>query len=168
MSAFSTKNQEAGLFLSLNNDIVKMANMFDSIQDIKKLLYYIEKDPLQQPDVKERLVDKTIWRTPLVPLHNETDKDASYISITLLIEDLEGERNHGRTTIAIDVWCPPEQWIINDGIRPLVICDYVDKAMKTKFVQTSGVKYRLTRLIYNKLSDRLLGYRMVYETILEN
>ena len=40
--------------------------------------------------------------------------------------------------------------------------------MRTKFVQTSGVKYRLDQVINAKLSDRLIGFRMVYETILEN
>lgn len=167
MTAFSTKNQEASLFLSLNNDITKIAYTLDSIPEIRKLIYHIEKDPLQQAEVRTSLVDKTIWRTPLVPLHNETDIDASYISVNLLMEDIGTNKNNAQTTIAIDVWTPPEQWIINDGLRPLVICDYVDKVMKN-FNQTSGVRYRLDRIINAKLSDRLLGYRMVYETILEN
>lgn len=167
MTAFSTKNQEASLFLSLNNDITKIAYTLDSVPEIRKLIYHIEKDPLQQAEVKTSLVDKTIWRTPLVPLHNETDIDASYISVNLLMEDVGTNKNNAQTTIAIDVWTPPEQWIINDGLRPLVICDYVDKVMKN-FNQTSGVRYRLDRIINAKLSDRLLGYRMVYETILEN
>lgn len=167
MTAFSAKNQEASLFLSLNNDITKIAYTLDSIPEIRKLIYHIEKDPLQQKEVKTSLVDKTIWRTPLVPLHNETDIDASYISVNLLMEDVGTNKNNAQTTIAIDVWTPPEQWIINDGLRPLVICDYVDKVMKN-FNQTSGVRYRLDRIINAKLSDRLLGYRMVYETILEN
>lgn len=167
MTAFSTKNQEASLFLSLNNDITKIAYTLDSIPEIRKLIYHIEKDPLQQAEVRTSLVDKTIWRTPLVPLHNETDIDASYISVNLLMEDIGTNKNNAQTTIAIDVWTPPEQWIINDGLRPLIICDYVDKVMKN-FNQTSGVRYRLDRIINAKLSDRLLGYRMVYETILEN
>ena len=168
MSAFSSKSKEASLFLSLNNDITKLASVLDSIPEIRKLLYYIDKNALEQPEVKISLVDKTIWRTPLVPLHNETDIDASYIAINLLMEDIGQERNNALTTLAIDVWTPPEQWIINDGLRPLIICDYIDKAMRTKFVQTSGVKYRLERIINAKLSDRLIGFRMVYETILEN
>jgi hypothetical protein len=168
MSAFTTSEQESGLFLSLNNDITKIAQALDSSQEIKKLIYYIDKNPLQKEDVADSLVDKTIWRTPLIPLHNETDIDASYISVNLLMEDIGTNRNNAATTIAIDVWSPPEQWIINDGLRPLIICNYIDKIMRTHFVQTSGVKYRLDRIINAKLSDRLLGYRMVYETILEH
>ena len=108
MSAFSSKNQEASLFLSLNNDITRLAAVLDSTPEIRKLLYYIDKNALEQPEVKMSLVDKTIWRTPLIPLHNETDVDASYISINLLMEDIGNERNNAITTIAIDVWTPPD------------------------------------------------------------
>lgn len=168
MGVFSSKNQEADLFLSLNNDINRIAQLLDSIPEIRQLLYYIEKDPLQQPELKTTLVDKTIWRTPLIPLHNETDKDASYISVSLLEDDLGAGLNSSNTMIAIDVWTPPEQWIINDGLRPYLICHYIEKAMKRQFVQTSGVRYRLTQVVNAKLSDRLVGFRMVYESILEN
>lgn len=168
MDVFSTKSQEASLFLSLNNDITRIANTLDNDENIRKLLYYIDRDPLEKDPVQISLVDKTIWRTPLIPLHNETDVDASYISINLLMEDLDGGRNNASTTIAIDVWTPPEQWIINAGLRPLIICDYIDKVMTNQFIQTSGVKYRLDQVIYSKLSDRLIGFRMVYATVLEN
>lgn len=168
MSVFNTENQESNLFLSLNNDINRIVHALDSVQEIRQLLYYIENDPLQQPEVKMSLVDKTIWRTPLIPLHNETDIDASYISVNLLMDDLTSGDNSSETTIAIDVWSPPEQWIINDGLRPFLICYYVDKVMRTKLRQTSGVKYRLQQVINAKLSDRLIGFRLVYETILEN
>lgn len=168
MTAFSTKNQESNLFLSLNNDIIRISKLLDSVPEIRKLIYYREKNPLQQDDVKISLVDKTICRKPLIPIHNETDIDASYISINLLLSDVGDNRNAAMTTIAIDVWTPPEQWIINDGLRPLIICDYIDKVMKNNFIQTSGVKYRLEQIINSNLSDRLLGFRMVYETIFEN
>lgn len=167
MSVFSSLNQEAGLFLSLNNDILRIAQSLDSVPEIKKLLYYREDNPLDQEEVKVSLVDKTIWRVPLVPLHNETDKDTSYITISLLMEDLSQGRNQAFTTVAVDIWCPPEQWVINGGLRPLLIAHHVDKAMRLKFQQTSGVKYRLDKIINSKLSDRLVGYRLVYETILE-
>lgn len=168
MGVFSDINQEAGLFLSLNNDINRIVHTLDSVPEIKKLLYYIDRDPLQQKDLDFSLVDKTIWRTPLIPLHNETDVDASYISVSLLSDELDGDYRNSSSTIAIDVWTPPEQWIINDGLRPYLICHYIEKTMRTKFMQTSGVKYRLSQVINVKLSDRLIGFRMVYETILEN
>ena len=168
MGVFSDINQEAGLFLSLNNDINRIVHVLDSVPEIRKLFYYIDRDPLQQKDFDFSLVDKTIWRTPLIPFHNETDVDASYISVGLLSDEFDGAYRNSSSTLAIDVWTPPEQWIIDDGLRPFLLCHYIDRAMRLKFIQTSGVKYRLSQVINVKLSDRLIGFRMVYETILEN
>jgi hypothetical protein len=33
--------------------------------------------------------------------------------------------------------------------------------------QTDGVKYRLTSIVNSQLSDILLGYRMVYEAVID-
>ena len=67
MGVFSDINQEAGLFLSLNNDINRIVHTLDSVPEIKKLLYYIDRDPLQQKDLDFSLVDKTIWRDTFNP-----------------------------------------------------------------------------------------------------
>ena len=59
MSAFSSKNQEASLFLSLNNDITRLATVLDSTPEIRKLLYYIDKnDNLVLVDYKTDYVEK--------------------------------------------------------------------------------------------------------------
>ena len=166
MSLFDTSGQESDLFLTLNNDILRLVKVLDSVPEIRKLLEYIDTDPLDQPDVKESLIDKSIWRTPLLPLDPKVYR-GSYIQVNMIQEDLSGYAN-SETTLAIDVWVPPEQWLIDNGLRPLILCSYIDKAMRTKFRQTAGVKYRLSQVIHVKLSDRLLGFRMVYETILEN
>lgn len=39
--------------------------------------------------------------------------------------------------------------------------------MKFKVNQTDGVKYRLTDIINAQLSDVLLGYRMIYTTVID-
>lgn len=167
MQVFSTKMQEANLFLDLNNDIDRLVKVLDSVPEIRKLLYYIEKDALSKEKVKLSLIDRTIYRLPLVPLTNDTEKDASYIVITLLISDNTDEGNSAITNIAIDILTPPDQWIINEGLRPLILGKYVNDAIRYQFNQTAGVKYRMDRIINIKLSDRLVGYRLVYESIHE-
>ena len=72
------------------------------------------------------------------------------------------------TTLAIDIFTPGNQWIINDGIRPLIIAHEINNIMKYTVNQTDGVKYRLTDIINSQLSDVLLGYRMIYETIIDD
>ena len=56
---------------------------------------------------------------------------------------------------------------INEGIRPLQIAHVINNLMKFKVNQTDGVKYRLTDIINAQLSDVLLGYRMIYTTVID-
>lgn len=164
---FSTKNQESDLFLTLNNDILRIVKILDTVPEIRKLLSYIDTDPLDQEDIEKSLIDEAIWRTPLLPMEPKVYR-GSHIQVALLSEDMLGGYNNAQTMIAIDVWTPPEQWLIDNGLRPYWICHYIDRAMRLKYNQTAGVKYRLVQVIDAKLSDRLLGFRMVYETVLEH
>ena len=40
--------------------------------------------------------------------------------------------------------------------------------MKNELTQTGGVKYRCTSIINAQLSDILLGYRMIYEAVIDD
>jgi hypothetical protein len=40
--------------------------------------------------------------------------------------------------------------------------------MKYELTQTGGVKYRCTGLVHCQLSDILLGYRMLYEAVIDD
>ena len=71
-------------------------------------------------------------------------------------------------TIAIDIFTPGNQWIINEGIRPLQIAHVVSNLMKYKLTQTGGVKYRCTGLVNAQLSDILVGYRLLYEAVIDD
>lgn len=117
---------------------------------------------------KLHLSDILICRTPMIPSRESSKRMGSYITINLLEDDLSLGKNSSYTMIAIDTWTPPSQWIINDGLRSYVLCSYIQKAMNKAFRQNDGVKYRLTQVINAKLSDDLLGFRLVYEAIIEN
>lgn len=119
-------------------------------------------------EAEANLIDKLICRTPMIPSRDNSREMGSYITINLLEDDLSAGKNFSQATVAIDVWTPPQQWIIDNGLRPYLLCSYVDKVMTNIFRQDNGVKYRLVQVINVKLSDDLLGFRLVYETILEN
>ena len=119
-------------------------------------------------EAEANLIDKLICRTPMIPSRDNSREMGSYITINLLEDDLSAGKNFSQATVAIDVWTAPQQWIIDNGLRPYLLCSYVDKVMTNIFRQDNGVKYRLVQVINVKLSDDLLGFRLVYETILEN
>ena len=67
-----------------------------------------------------------------------------------------------------DIFTPGNQWIINEGVRPLMIAHAVDNIIRYKFNQTDGVKYRLTDILSAQLTDVLMGYRLIYTTVIDD
>ena len=156
--------KETDSFLSVNNDIYRIITVLNKNQDLKKLLIHTDNKPLQGAEVTKDLRDKQISRAPLLPYDEE---DGSLVVVTMISGDIEPQSTTMVTTLAIDVFTPGNQWIINEGVRPLQIAHAVNNLMKDEMKQTDGVKYRLTSIINSQLSDILLGYRMIYETVID-
>ena len=152
-------------FLDINNDIYRIITKFNEDQPLKRLLINTTKKPLQGPEVEKDLRDVQIGRVPLVPYDEE---EGSIIIVSLLQGDIEKNGETMVGTIAIDVFTPGNQWIIAEGIRPLMIAHTISNIMKYKVSQTGGVKYRLDNIINAQLSDVLLGYRMIYNVVIDD
>ena len=88
--------------------------------------------------------------------------------VTLVSADESSKTDTLNPTIAIDIFTPGNQWIINEGIRPLQIAHVISNLMKHKLVQTGGVKYRCTGLVNAQLSDILIGYRLLFEAVIDD
>ena len=156
--------KETDSFLSVNNDIYRIITVLNKNQALKKLLIHTDEKPLQGDEVKKDLRDKQISRAPLLPYDEE---DGSLIVVTMIDSEMNLESNTMVTALAIDVYTPGNQWIINEGVRPLQIAHAINNLMKDEMKQTDGVKYRLTSVINSQLSDILLGYRMIYIAVVD-
>lgn len=158
--------QETDSFLDVNNDIYRMITVFNNNQELKRLLVYTDKKPLERKeDVTADLRDKQIARVPLLPYDEE---EGSLIVVSLISADEDPRSDTLHPTLAIDIFTPGNQWIINEGIRPLNIAHVISNLMKYQLTQTGGVKYRCTGLVHCQLSDILLGYRMLYEAVIDD
>lgn len=158
---------EAEKLLKINNDIYRIMSLFNNDKALRKLIVNTGKNPLQMPDVPQEqdLRDKQIARTPLLPYNAE---DSSFVVVTLISGEAERETDSIQATLAIDVFTPGNQWIINEGVRPLNIAHAIDNLMQFELKQTDGVRYRLTGIVNAQLSDVLLGYRMLYESTIND
>lgn len=150
---------EAEKFLKVNNDIYRIMTVFNKDEALKKMLVNTGKNPLQDGKVDKDLRDKQIARCPLLPYD---DEDGSLIIITMIDSDMDFKGDSLYPTLAIDVYTPGNQWIINEGVRPLHLVHIIDNLMQFELTQTDGVRYRLTKIVTAQLSDILLGYRMLY------
>ncbi len=156
--------KEFDSFLDINNDVYRIVKVLNENQELKKLLFYTGKDPSNNPNEVGNLIDKQINRTPIIP---DNEEEGSICVITIVKGDVEQSSSTLNVTLAIDVFTPSNQWIINDGIRPLLLSYQVDNTMKNSVNQTGGIKYRLTDFISAKLSDILVGYRLLYEVVID-
>lgn len=158
--------KETDSFLDVNNDIYRIMTVFNNCQELKRLLVYTDKKPFERKeDVTADLRDVQISRTPLVPYDEE---EGSLIVISLISADEDPKSDTLHPTLAIDIFTPGNQWIINEGIRPLNIAHVVSNLMKYELIQTGGVKYRCTGIVHCQLTDILLGYRMLYEVVIDD
>lgn len=157
---------ETDSFLDINNDIYRMITVFNECQELKKLLVYTDKKPLEKKkEVTQDLRDKQISRVPVIPYDEE---EGSIIVVTLISASESNKTDALHPVIAIDIFTPGNQWIINEGLRPLQIAHTISNLIKYKFVQTGGVKYRCTDIINAQLSDILVGYRMLFEAVIDD
>lgn len=156
--------KETDSFLSVNNDIYRIITTFNNNQDLKKLLVHTNNKPLQGAEVTKDLRDRQIARTPLLPYNEE---EGSIVVVSMISGKIQAQSNTMKSTLAIDVFTPGNQWVINEGIRPLQITHIINNLMKDELKQTDGVKYRLSSIVNSQLSDVLIGYRMIFEAVID-
>ena len=117
------EKKEVDTFLSVNNDIYRMVKALDKDDMLKKLLVNTDSKPLQGSSVEKSLIDKQITRVALLPYD---DEEGSVVNITMINGTLNHNTNTFNNTLAVDVFTPGNQWIINEGVRPLMIAHAVD------------------------------------------
>ena len=157
---------ETDSFLDVNNDIYRIITVFNNCQELKKLLVYTDKKPLERKEnVTKDLRDTQIARVPVLPYDED---EGSIIVVSMVSADESPKTDVLHPTLAIDIFTPGNQWIINEGIRPLNIAHIISNLMKYQLTQTGGVKYRCTGVVNCQLSDILVGYRLLYETVIDD
>lgn len=156
---------ETDSFLDLNNDIYRIITVFNDCQELKKLLVHTDKKPLEGADIDKDMRDGQIGRVPILPFNEE---EGSVVVVSFVSGEMDPASTTMASVLAIDVFTPGNQWIINEGIRPLQIAHVINNLMQKELIQTGGVKYRLAEIVNSQLSDILLGYRMIYEVVLDD
>lgn len=155
----SNNKKDNEMALNINNDIYRLISGLDNIEEFKKLLICTDYNLSNEKDLSKSLIDKVIVRTPLVP---NIDTSVCVITINKAIT----QNNSYYLQISIDILTPLNQWLVNGGIRPLLLCNFVNNFMKD-FKQTNGTKYRLFDMTNISLEDELKGFRLTYHTIID-
>lgn len=113
-----------------------------SNDDLVKLLYYTDKDPLSNQNLTEEQKEKEIFEKliKIVPRIGPKETAQSIVAIRVV----SGVKNRENTefkdvTISIEVFVPLTQWIIKGtNLRPFAILGEIEKSLNGKVVEGLG------------------------------
>lgn len=111
-------------------------------QNLLKLLYYTDKDPLSQPDLTEEQIQNEVFEKLVKIVPRVGPKETAHSIIALRIArgrtDMQNsEFKH--VTMSIEIFVPLTQWIIKDtNLRPFAIMGEVQKSLVGKKIDGLG------------------------------
>ena len=152
----------------LGINLQKIITRLQSNQDLLKLLYYTDKDPLSHEDltsdqIKEEIFEQLIKVVPRVA-YKETAKSIISLRVVrgLVSDDNMEIRN---ISLGIEVFVPLTQWFIKDtSLRPFRIMGEIQKSLSGKVInglgRVSGGDFSL-----NFLTDEISCYEMSFEIL---
>lgn len=111
-------------------------------QDLLKLLYYTDKDPLSHEDLTEEQIQKEIFEklVKIVPRVGPKETAHSIIAVRVARGQGLAQNNEFRNVIiGVEVFVPLTQWIIKDtNLRPFAIMGEVQKSLDGKKIEGLG------------------------------
>lgn len=153
---------EIGLFLQ------KIITRLMANQNLLKLLYYSEKDPLSLPDLTEDQIEKEIFDKliKIVPRLGPTETAQSLISLRIVHgHRLLANKEFQNIELAIEIFVPLTQWKIKDSnLRPFSIMGEIQKSLNGKVIDGLG-KLESGDFDINFLTDEMSCYEMTFELI---
>ena len=124
-------------FRNIENNLVKLLEVFLANENLKKYIYYLTDNPLSEATVTENLLAKHIVLTPFDEEILSTDR------VTVFVNPIEGDyTRHPLSTIIflIDVVIPHNKWLLpgTGKIRAFRIADEIAKDIDQKKVAGIG------------------------------
>ena len=148
----------------LGINLQKICSRLLANDELVKLLYYVEQDPLGQtvltPEQKKTIFNDLICIIPRVG--TRTDSKSVIAVYVPKAAGLSGNSEYKTVTIAIDVFVPLTQWIIKDSnLRPFAIMGEIQKSLNGKTVNGLG-KIQGGDFDLILLTDEMSGYRQTF------
>ena len=148
----------------LGINLQKICSRLLANDELIKLLYYVEQDPLGQavltPEQKKTIFNDLVCIIPRVG--TRTDSKSVIAVYVPKAAGLSGNSEYKTVTIAIDVFVPLTQWIIKDSnLRPFAIMGEIQKSLNGKTVNGLG-KIEGGNFDLVLLTDEMSGYRQIF------
>lgn len=134
-------------------------------QNLLKLLYYTDKDPLSGEDltpeqIQDEVFEKLVKIVPRVGPH-----ETAHSLITITVSRGSGLASNGEfknVLVRLEVFVPMTQWIIKDSnLRPFAIMGEIQKSLRGKKIEGLG-KMEGGDFDLDFLSEEMTAYLMTF------
>lgn len=111
-------------------------------QNLLKLLYYTDKDPLNHDDLTQEQIKKEIYDKFIKVVPRIGPKETANSLIALRVVDGQKTKENGEflsISISVEVFVPLTQWAIkNSNLRPFAIMGEVQNSLNNKIIDGMG------------------------------
>lgn len=126
----------------IGENLQKIVKRLMANDNLVKLLYYTDKDPLSQPSLTQEQKQKEIFEKliKVVPRIGPKETAHSIVAIRVINGSKLGSNTEFRNVkISIEVFVPLTQWIIKDtNLRPFAILGEIEESLEGKTVNGLG------------------------------
>ena len=134
-------------------------------QNLLKLLYYTDKDPLSHDDLTQEQIQDEIFEklVKIVPRVGPKETAHSIIAIRIArARGLASNNEFKNVNISVEVFVPMTQWIIKDtNLRPFAIMGEVQKSLNGKKIEGLG-KLTGGDFSLNFLTEEISAYEQTF------
>ncbi len=134
-------------------------------QNLLKLLYYTDKDPLSHEDLTEEQIKDDVFGKLVKVVPRVGPKETAHSIVVLRIARGQGLAANGEfrnIMISIEVFVPLTQWIIKDtNLRPFAIMGEVQKSLNGKKIEGLG-KMTGGDFALNFLTEEISSYEQTF------
>ena len=149
----------------LGVNLQKICSRLLANEELLKLLYYVDLDPLSNENLTTEQKQKEIFNELVCVVPKVGVREDSRSAIAIYIPKaagLTGNSEFKNVTIAIDIFVPLTQWIIKDSnLRPFAIMGEIQKSLRGKTVnglgKINGGDFELVLL-----TDEMSSYRQIF------
>lgn len=148
----------------LGLNLQKIVARLTANQDLLKLLYYTDKDPLSGADLSTTQISQDIFEKliKIIPRVGPKETAHSIVSLRVVNGRTSGNNEITNITIGIEVFVPLTQWVIkNQNLRPFAIMGQIQQSLNNKIVNGFG-KLQFDDFALNFLTEEMSCYEMTF------
>lgn len=134
-------------------------------QDLLKLLYYTDKDPLSHEDLTQEQIQEEVFGKLVKIVPRIGPKETAHSIVALRIARARGLASNNEfknVIISLEIFVPMTQWIIKDtNLRPFAIMGEIQKSLNDKKIEGLG-KLTGGDFDLNFLTEEISAYEQTF------